>query len=277
MHGMARVAIANGNRGLAERHARAAIEINPRAAEYRATLAEICGSGAVAGERALPVARTAACPCGSGRRYKACCGQLAAGPPEVAAAAHSDVEALCAVAQRALDHGDAPAAFEVLQRAAAIRCDDTVGRLLESCCERIFEGVARASLWAMAHRLRDGSGGARPAPASGRVLLVGPAEGRDSLLEAACQAGVAAPGAEVMIAHGVDDMTIATRINGDTCVVFCDPDTVPAHGVAGPGPGRVVIRMPRDDPAALVRGFARVADGWPDARLDYFRTVNLKV
>ena len=36
MHGKARVAIARGNRVLAERCARAAVEINPMAAEYRA-------------------------------------------------------------------------------------------------------------------------------------------------------------------------------------------------------------------------------------------------
>ncbi len=274
MHGKARVAIARGNRVLAERCARAAVEINPMAAEYRATLTEICGPDPSAGGRTPTLSRMAACLCGSGRRYKACCGRLNAGPAPVAAPADASVEMMCQKAQLALDRGDAPAAFEALKRAASIRCDGTVGWLLETCCKRLAEDQARASLWSMAHRLRDVSAAATPGCAPRHVLIVGPAtEAIDKALEAARSAAGVDPDADFVTAHAVDDASIG--IDSETCVVFLRPDDVPAHGVAGPCPGRVAILMPRDDPAALVCSFARIADGWPNARLEFYRTSNL--
>ena len=62
-----------------ERLVRKAVEMNPLAAEYRATLSEI---DVRKGVRAMPAdargspSRLAPCPCGSGRRYKDCCGRL---------------------------------------------------------------------------------------------------------------------------------------------------------------------------------------------------------
>ena len=274
MHGMARVALARGNRVLAERYARAAIEINPMAAEYRATLAEICGPDRSARDRTPTLSRTAACPCGSGRRYKACCGRLDAGPALVAAPADGSIEMMCEDARAALDRGDAAAAFEVLQRAAAIRSDGAVGCLLHTCCERLAEDQARTSLWSMAVRLRDASAAATPAHAPRHVLVVGPeTESMDTALKAARYAGVVDPDAGVKTAHGIDDAS--TGIDGETCVVFLRPEDVPEHGVGGPCPGHAAILMPRDDPAALVRGFARIVDGWPGARLEFYRTSNL--
>ena len=97
LHGMARVALAGGDRGEAERYVRRAIDVNPRAAEFRATLAEIAGNAATAVDQARamsrapnapsreanapsretnPSSRLALCACGSGRRVKACCGRL---------------------------------------------------------------------------------------------------------------------------------------------------------------------------------------------------------
>lgn len=221
MHGMSRVALAHGDRVRAEAFVRAAIDINPMGAEYRSTLAEICGPDAlVAGARMATVSRMGACPCGSGRRFKVCCGSLDAKPD-----IHVDaVDGLCADAQHALDHGDAAAAFEALERAATLRCDARVGSMLETCCAKLAEAQAQASLWAMAERVRVES---------------------------------------------------ARRASTATRVLFGSPEEVPPHGVTGPGPGSAMIMMPRDDPAALVRALARLADGWPDTRLDYDRIVSL--
>ena len=79
MHGMARIALARDDRALAERHVRAAIDINPTAAEYHDTLSAImASSGFVPDPASRRVGRMAPCPCGSGRRHKECCGRLLA-------------------------------------------------------------------------------------------------------------------------------------------------------------------------------------------------------
>ena len=109
---------------------------------------------------------------------------------------------MCQKAQLALDRGDAPAAFEALKRAASIRCDGTVGWLLETCCKRLAEDQARASLWSMAHRLRDVSAAATPGCAPRHVLIVGPAtEAIDKALEAARSAAGVDRDADFVTAH----------------------------------------------------------------------------
>ena len=77
LHGMARVALAGGDRAEAERFVRKAIEVNPRAAEFRATLAEIEGAADTKNEPARNHAREvnapsrlALCGCGSGRQIR---------------------------------------------------------------------------------------------------------------------------------------------------------------------------------------------------------------
>jgi glycosyltransferase involved in cell wall biosynthesis len=206
MHGLARVHFAQGDRAKAGELARAALDVNPVSAEYLATLAAITGSAVGSGEAPAPaISRLAACPCGSGRKYKACCGRQVDDP----------VEPLCDEAQRALGSGDAATAFEILERAARIRCTPRVERLLDTCCAKITEPVAQASLWATAH--------------------------------AACDV--------------TDD--------AGTCVEFGSPEDVPADGVEGTAPGRALVMSRGNDAAALVRALARLADGWPTAKLGY--------
>ena len=192
VHGLARIAYASGDLVSAERGARQAIEINPAAGEYRTTLAEILAAAGAASRLrdAAPVSRVAACPCGSGLRYKACCGRLeSASPdrPEVGVAP----DALLERVQRELTRGEAHAArtllqsavadpavsrerlvvaarlelaldspgtsFALLQRAAVLAVDAEVGLMLEACCENLAERERRASLWAMVARVSIGS------------------------------------------------------------------------------------------------------------------------
>jgi uncharacterized protein YchJ len=263
LHGLARIALARGDRALAERHARAAIEINPAAAEYRETLAAIMGPTWFARSAASrPVGRMASCPCGSGRRYKECCGRIAAAPRD---ASHAK---LCSAAQFALDRGDATSAWEHVKGAAAIRCDANVGRMLERCCTRLTESRSKASLWSMALRLRADAHETSPARPPRRITIVDASPpGSAGARQAALLSEVLAEFAEVDTATEVG---LATDGRGrDRCVVFIDPDTLPEHGVQSLDVQRIVIRMPRDDPAALVRSFARLAGAACGAAHDF--------
>jgi tetratricopeptide (TPR) repeat protein len=276
LHGMARVALAQGNHVLAEQYVRQAIEINPMAAEYRATLAQVVVAPVMApAAGATSPTRVAACPCGSGRRFKDCCGRIEGGTTTRAATANGVVESLCAQAQRALDCSDAPAAFDALQRAAAIHCDARVGRMLDVCCERLAEGVARASLWSMVQRLRD-TAGQRPVPPPRRAFIIASEWGAGADAEARARAaGDLGPEVEICYAGSLGELASGTGMDCESCVIFGRPEDVPLLGVEGASPGRVVIRLPHDDPAALIRAYARIAYGWPDVQLDYYRTVNL--
>jgi tetratricopeptide (TPR) repeat protein len=189
LHGMARVALACGDRSEAERYVRRAIDVNPRAAEFRATLAEIVGGAgkSVDPGRAVPreantSSRLALCACGSGRRVKACCGRLESSGGAVPAvdvdlarandarlsgeatvarawlrAAVADPRAsrerLLAAAHCELDLGAATAAYSLLERAAAIRVDTDVGVALETCCAQIERARRDASLWSTVSEL----------------------------------------------------------------------------------------------------------------------------
>jgi tetratricopeptide (TPR) repeat protein len=191
VHGLARVALASGDLALAERNARQAIVINPAAGEYRATLVEILAAAASRPGGAGPVSRVARCPCGSGLRYKACCGRFDTGPadrPEI----RGTPDPLLEQAQSELTRGEAHAArtllqsavaeptpsrqrlltaarlelaldsaktaFALLQRAAALAVDAEVGLMLDECCQKLADRERRASLWAMATRVSLHSG-----------------------------------------------------------------------------------------------------------------------
>ena len=258
LHGLARVALARGDRVLAERHAREAVEISPNAVEFRETLATILGPAASsAGASSLHVGRTAPCPCGSGRRYKECCGRIVARPAEETSrgATHA---ALCAAARLALDRGDALSARDHLKAAAEIRCDANVGKMLEACCARLEESRSNASLWSMAQRLRARSSVASPARPTRRFTIVGGRHGDIRARQAALLSGVLAEAAEVNV---VPEIGAGTPLQGaNECVVFIDPDAIADPDVQPIVAQRIVIRMPRNDPAALVRGFVRLAD-----------------
>jgi len=273
MHGMARIALARGDRELAERLVRAAIDINPAAAEYRETLSVIAGSPGSAREAAAqPVGRVARCPCGSGRRYKECCGRLTASasgrgmPAPSLPRVDESYAALSAAAQFALDRGDAATAFEHLSAAAKIRCDDHVGRMLEVCCERLAESRSMASLWSMALRLRARTSVRTPRPPRYLTIVCADPPGSARAREASLLRQVLAEFADVTIAA---DVPAASEPESDRCVVFFDPEAIPELGVQRIAATRIVIRMPRNDPASLVRGYARLSGAMTDAPQDF--------
>ncbi len=273
MHGMARIALARGDRELAERHARAAIDINPAAAEYRETLSAIAGPPGIAPDAASrPVGRTSPCPCGSGRRYKECCGRLTsiASRPRMPEPSVSRVNesyaALSAAARFALDRGDATAAFEYLSGAAKIRCDDNVGRLLDVCCERLARSRSMASLWGTALRLRARTRVRAAQPLRHVTIVSAHAPGSVGAREVSLLRQVLAEFADVGIAA---DVGAADESNRDRCVVFFDPEAIPDFCVERIAAKRIVIRMPRNDPASLVRGYARLEGATTDAPRDF--------
>lgn len=145
LHGLARVALESGDLATAENRARQAIDVNTHPAEYHLTLAEIlarsggldeaAAEAARAAEepalqeraaallRTLPApvppgrSRTQPCPCGSGLRYKACCGRF------VVATTETESREL-ASAVDALRRGDAQQAF---RNVAQVACDEHAG------------------------------------------------------------------------------------------------------------------------------------------------------
>lgn len=278
LHGLAHVALARGERERAQALARTALEINPLADEYRATwlaaggIPEAPPAAAPASSPVPPpVSRMAACPCGSGRKYKACCGRLEA----LAAAPVDPVVPLCREAREALDAGRADAAFEILQRAAAIRCDAVVGRLLEDCCARLADPRAQASLRAWARDtslLLDDSAGTAPAGPMGAgaaarardIVVVG-----DVTHEAALREGLFRAGASDAPRRAVATLAAAGPLGDTAWVIFGDPADVPAHGVDGNGPTHAIVLSRGADAAPLVRALARLFDGWPQTARAY--------
>ena len=217
VHGLARVACARGDLTSAERNARRAIEINPAAGEYRTTLAEILAAAGAAQSSHSPVARVAPCPCGSGRRYKACCGrledalpdhltvpaapdallehvdrELTRGEAEAARArlqsAATDADAsrqrLLAAARLELALDRAQTSFALLQRASALGVDAEVGLMLDECCERLADRERRASLWAMVSRVCRRSASRRSSSARPGLLDVPPRHSHREYLSA---------------------------------------------------------------------------------------------
>lgn len=265
LNGLARVALARGDPVEAERLARAALAINPAADEYLATLVATGAARVVAppAQRQAPVSRLSPCPCGSGQKFKACCGRLAEG----VALPVDPVDALCARARQALGAGEGSVAFEVAREAASIRCDATVGRLLEDCAAKLAEREAQASLWDVARRVCAAT--ATPAVSAVRKgHLIGDRDRLAAALRALRHAGVASDEATWRGAAALD--AEAEAPDDASCVAFCAPDDVPAYGICEPGPGRAVVLTRGDDAAALLRALARLSVRWPRAQLGYF-------
>ena len=154
VHGLARVACARGDLTSAERNARRAIAINPAASEYRTTLAQILAAAGAARSGHSPVPRVAPCPCGSGRRYKACCGRLEdALPDRLPVPAAPD--ALLERVDRELTRGEAEAARSRLQ-SAATDADVSRQRLLVAARLELDGGPRPDLLRAAPARFRAG-------------------------------------------------------------------------------------------------------------------------
>jgi tetratricopeptide (TPR) repeat protein len=322
VHGLARVAYARGDLESAERNARHAIEINPAAGEYRTTLAEILAAAGAASpfRDAAPVPRVAPCPCGSGLRYKACCGRLeSTSPDRLEVGTAPDV--LLERVQRELTRGEAHAArtllqsavadpaasrqclvvaarlelaldspgtsFALLQRAAALAVDAEVGLMLEECCEMLADRERRASLWAMVSRVSIGSRSrsgrsstSRPASSMHRpVIRIAGAFPRGSaslrqavvlrdLLEDVADVALVASSEGPGFAQTEPDSDGAASGAGTMLVLF-DAETDWALRVGMSHPERIVVRLPRDDPEALLRCLARLQEAWPHSALQF--------
>lgn len=303
LHGLARVAFARGDRVAAEEAVRRAIEINPLAAEYRATLSEILAAAGseVAPEAAAQLSRTAQCPCGSGLRYKACCGRIPspAGPrsPQVDVAADpllaaveaklADGEAsaaqrllraavddpqaprahLVAAARLALALDDADDAFDLLQRAAEQGIDPQIGHMLEDCCARLAHAQRHASLWRMVKLLRARSGAGAP-DAGEDVRSIAIAVSADASAELRHQMSALRTVLAEQARSGTVELTTLDSPRPCSTLIVADAgDTSWPQGDASPR--RIVVRVQRDDPDALLRCLARLQLRWPQARLQY--------
>lgn len=279
LHGLARVALVQGDRAQAEKLVRKAIAVNPRIRAFHATLAATGARPDAAQPGQSPasgpspaVSRMAPCPCGSGQKYKACCGK--AGAPRLEP--DDEVTRLCVQAKDALAAGDAQGAFQTLQRAAAIRCDGYVYGLLEACCTKLAEPVATASLWsAVQRRCAPIDPGGTPT----RLVVVGKSDDQRDAVRAMNEAGIVCDEGRCRFAASLDD---APRDPG-SWVVFASPGDVPEDGVANPAPedgvgnrspDRAIVLTRQDGPEPLLRALSRIAEGWPLARLSYL-AVNL--
>jgi tetratricopeptide (TPR) repeat protein len=301
LHGLARVDHALGDQVAAERHVRRAIEINPLAAEYHATLNEIvAASGAsVSGKVARPPSRTARCPCGSGLRYKACCGRISA--PPLPAPRESDTDSLLDQVEAMLAQGDAStaqrllkiaaedpqvsrarlvagarlelaldnahAAYDLLQRAADRGVDAEIGFMLEECCARLAQPERHASLWRAIRQLclRSLSRSQRSPPLEPSIAIALGANAsadvrRNALALREVLATTSTQGAVMLT-------TLASPVPCSTLVVADAGDMDWPEGAASPR--RVIVRLRRDDPELLLRSLARLELRWPDAALQF--------
>ena len=175
---------------------------------------------------------------------------------------------MCAQARKDFDAGDPATAFDALQRAAAIRCDSVVLRLLEACSERLVEHEAEASLWSMVRSVCAAAAEGAACVTVRSVVVVGGSAREGAAQSAMQRLGVAGEDVALSVADSLEGAT--APVDDATCVVFCHPDDVPLHGVSGPGPGRALLLGDDDEEVgAVLRALARVAEGWPRARLDY--------
>ena len=215
LHGLARVAWRRIELDDAQRLVRKAVEMNPLAAEYRTTLSEI---DVRKGVRAMPASargspsRLAPCPCGSGRRYKECCGRLEIAASRSAAtdaaldrmkgelergnayaarewlrtataADDASRERLVAAARLELDLDEPASAFPLLERAAAIRVDGQAGLMLDACCAALARRERDTSLWStiaalVAPPAVGGSVAGGHAASAVRIIVAGSDPGR---------------------------------------------------------------------------------------------------
>ena len=302
LHGLARVAYARGDRDAAEHAVRRAIEINPLAGEYHATLSEILAASgqAAAHAAAPPLSRTSPCPCGSGLRYKACCGRIDASPPprppdvvvpedpvlaqveaRLARGEASAAQALLLTAAEAqncsrarlvkaarleLTLDNAGAAFGLLQRTAEQGIDREVGCLLEDCCARLAHPPRHASLWRMVKQLCARSGHRWAIVEDDASLAVAVAANASSDMHRQASALRAA------LQGAAHDRTVAlTTLDSpsacSTLIVADAGDMAWPRGSASPR--RIIVRLERDDPELLLRCLARLQLRWPAATLRF--------
>ncbi|HSC97863.1 MAG TPA: tetratricopeptide repeat protein, partial [Casimicrobiaceae bacterium] len=298
LHGMARVALAAGQRDAAARYVRKAIDVNPRAAEFRATLAEIAPDETPARRETYAASRLATCSCGSGKRFKACCGSLlrldsAPRAPDgeieraneqrlrgnAASAAtwfrcatgnpRASRDCLVAAARLELDLGIPDAALPLLERAAAIRVDTEVGTMLEECCALLAREQRDASLWSTTHTLiADSPARPRGEPAAQPVHIVVNALQPNSIdIANRMREALGERAAVLAIEPG---STLPMSMAG-TCLVLVDDD-LDFEATCDADPARVVVRMNHYDVAPLVRALARLRDLFPRAQLQFTRT-----
>ena len=303
LHGLGRVRLARGDFAMAERVVRRAIEVNPLAGEYHATLAEILARSGSTPVSPLPpeLSRTSPCPCRSGLRYKACCGRIGA----IAAPPASGVEAvvarepllgevesllargeasraqalldeasrdpqcarvrLVAAARLALALDDAPTALSPMQRAVDQGIDTEVGLMLEDCCARLAREHAGASLWRKIRQLCISSARSAASHADDSIAI---AVAPNAL--PAVRSGASVLRSSLLEGSRdtvVEFTTLASPRACSTLIVWDAADMAWPRGDASPR--RVVVRLERDDPGMLLRALARLELRWPDATLSY--------
>ncbi|MBK6803782.1 MAG: glycosyltransferase [Betaproteobacteria bacterium] len=193
LHGLARLALATGELDRAESLVERAIAVHAGVADFHRTRDEIrdarAGRPFAASVPPPPAARTpgrlAPCPCGSGLRYKACCGRVVSAaslrtleataasaaryddvqggdvPATIAAiatlplSARERAEALATAAERALDAGHEAAALDVALAAIGLAETRRTRSVLEACGARIDRRERDRSLRDAARRLLE--------------------------------------------------------------------------------------------------------------------------
>jgi hypothetical protein len=302
LNGLARIALAEGRAGEARDYASRALDITPHAPEFRETLAAIDAGGtpdAAANGNAGAKSRLALCPCGSGRRFKNCCGRLAPANDGVsapadpiverakgelergeahaarerlrgaAASAHASHELLIAAGRLELDLDDPPTAFALIERAMAQHVDVESGQLLDACGAGLAQRERDLSLWAAIEDLAaspDRDDSARPDVRAAPVrLIVTSTDVRQAEQALLLRAALGGRADIASIAPGA----VATSPPSTGTLVVFDPhcDWV----ASGTSPHRIVVRVADDDPEVLLRAFARLRDVFPNARLAYTR------
>ena len=192
LHGLARLALATGELDRAESLVGRAIAVHSGVADFHRTRDEIRDARAgrpvapsVPPPAAPPPGRLAPCPCGSGLRFKACCGRaVSAAPPRtleataVSAAWDEDVdrgdapstiaaiaalplsareraEVLAKAAERALDAGHEAAALDLALAAIGLAETRRTRSVLEACGARANRRERDRSLRDAARRLLE--------------------------------------------------------------------------------------------------------------------------
>ena len=210
LHGLARVALATGELDRAESLVERAIAVHAGVADFHRTRDEIRvareGSPFAASDpppaAASPPGRLAPCPCGSGLRYKACCGRAESTavprtleatavpaawgddvhrgdvPATIAAiatlplSAREQAEVLATVAERALESGHDVAALDVALAAIGLAETRRTRSVLEACGARVDRRKRDRSLRDAARRLLERY--RTPSPAGqGSVHVIG--------------------------------------------------------------------------------------------------------
>ena len=187
LHALARIELEEGLPDHAETLVSRAIDINPNAAEFRSTRAMILKhlgrpEETIAAPGTAPASRLVPCPCGSGKRYKQCCGRpvesaRSEGDRVVeqarawlvrgeAARAKGLIDTLApaeignpdlsrTAGEICFDLGSFEQAYAFLDRSAKLKSSSDAGVLLSVCCDFIWRDRTRESARAMVLNLRE--------------------------------------------------------------------------------------------------------------------------